>query len=112
MNEIKSVKIGSASIEANLKAVKKNNTTIKNLKVEIEHEGQVIHSEVIPNIYKVWRFIKSYYNEDAKNMSDKVKVYLANGTLTHDIHAERKSSGALWTVNSLNFGKNKKKENE
>lgn len=111
MTEVESMKesnIGGVSqtIIENVKKTK--NTSIKNLRVDVEGpEGNSV-SHPIKNMCQVWKFIKDHYH-DEKNLKDTVKVYF-NGEVLKDIHAEKKHSGKVWMVDKMQIGKTVKKK--
>ena len=111
MTEVESMKesnIGGVSqtIIENVKKTK--NTSIKNLRVDVEGPCGNSVSQSIKNMCQVWKFIKNHYQKE-QNLKDTVKVYF-NGEMLKDIHAEKKHSGKIWMVDKMQIGKTVKKK--
>lgn len=99
--------IGGISEEIVEKVKKTKNTSIKNLRVDID--GPNGHSsETIKNMCQVWKFCKAHYSTES-SMKDFIKVY-HNNEIIHDLHAEKKASGKVWMVDKLQIGKHIKKK--
>lgn len=108
VEEMKSSNIGGVS-EGVIEQVKKTkNTSIKNLTVLVFKDENQIETHTIKNMYQTWRFIEEHYNED-KNLKNTIQVY-HNGNLLKEIHAEKKSSGAIWKIDRMNIGSHKKEK--
>ena len=110
MAEIESMKAtahGGVSEQIIERIKKTKNTSVKNLKVLVQH-GEDTNERVIKNMCQVWKFIKNHY-KDETNLKDQIKVYF-NGSVMKDIHAEKKHSGKIWMVDKMQIGKTTNKK--
>lgn len=88
---------------------KTKNTSVKNLRVDIENDEGSSTSIPIKNMCQVWKFCKEYFSKDGgQNLNHFIKVY-HNGEIIHDLHAERKLSGKIWMLDKMQIGKHCKK---
>ena len=96
----------SQGVLENVKKTK--NTSIKNLRVDVEGADGNSVSHSIKNMCQVWKFCKEHYSNESC-MKDFIKVY-HDGKMLHDLHAEKKLSGKVWMVDKMQIGKHTKKK--
>jgi hypothetical protein len=101
-------KLSNGNLETTINLIKKTkNTSVKNLTVTyFDKDEKPETTNVVPNMYQMWKGAKSYYSNDA-NLGKRMIVEF-NGKIIKDIRGERKSSGRLWLVDKMQIGQHVK----